>query len=143
MGCFYSEKFKKVKTLLLINQRILKKMTFFAKQFLSIGFLMTALFFYRNISANEIQSSIPDSLKTKSPKQIVASIKRSNLRESKVYESVLNTISDSDLILAQQYYDIASFFYNKEEYERSAYYLNKSSKLAKKKRTIRFYLNVI
>ncbi|WP_299220893.1 helix-turn-helix domain-containing protein [uncultured Aquimarina sp.] len=102
------------------------------KQFLSTCFLITFLFISKSVLANGIQISIPDSLTTKSPKQIVAYIKRSNPQESKVYESALNKISDSDLILAQQYYNIASFFYNKEEYERSTYYLNKTAKLAKK-----------
>ncbi|WP_299433257.1 response regulator transcription factor [uncultured Aquimarina sp.] len=107
-------------------------MTFFSKQLLSIGLITIFVFLTKTVTATEIQSIIPDSLVTKSPKQLIESIQHSTLEESKIYEIALNKISDSDLILAQQHYNIAVFFYKKEEYERSTYYLNKTIKLAKK-----------
>ncbi|MDH7447467.1 helix-turn-helix domain-containing protein [Aquimarina sp. 2201CG14-23] len=102
------------------------------KQFLATCFLIPLLFFGKSAFAIGVKPNNQDSLTTKSPKQLIEYIQHSTLEESKIYEIALNKISDSDLILAQQHYSIALFFYKKEEYERSVYYLNKTAKLAKK-----------
>ncbi|MFD2563832.1 helix-turn-helix domain-containing protein [Aquimarina rubra] len=101
------------------------------KQFLSIGFLMIAIFLNKSVLASEIQSIIPDSLTTKSPQEIISYLKYSKQKDSDVYEIALSALSKDDLILAQQYYTVALFFYETEQYERALYYLNKSITLVK------------
>ncbi|MHA7055729.1 helix-turn-helix domain-containing protein [Aquimarina sp. M1] len=96
------------------------------KQFLSISFFIIAIFLNKSVLAYEIQSIIPDSLTTKSPKQLIEYIKLSELNESKIYEIVLSHLSKDDLILARHYYALATFFYTKEHYGRSIYYLEKA-----------------
>jgi len=107
-------------------------MTFLKKQFLTTCFLVALLFICKSVFAIGTQSNTQDSLTTKSPKQLIEQIQHSSPDESKAYEIALNKISDSDLILAQQYYKVASFFYNKEDFERSTYYLDKAAEFAKK-----------
>ncbi|MDY8137011.1 tetratricopeptide repeat protein [Aquimarina sp. 2201CG5-10] len=85
----------------------------------------------KNVLAQELQSKIPDSLTEKTSKQLIDRIKSSSSTKSKIYENVLYNYADSALSLAQHSYDIASFFYNEEQYERSIYYLDKAVVFAK------------
>ena len=96
------------------------------KQLVFIFFLVTSLFICKNVIANENQSSVSDSLTTKTPEEIIGYITLSNPEESKIYENALSYLSKDNSILAEHYYRVSDTFYENGQYDRSIYYLNKA-----------------
>ncbi|MCK8523748.1 helix-turn-helix domain-containing protein [Aquimarina sp. D1M17] len=71
-------------------------------------------------------------MKNKSSKELINNIKNFSPEQGKIYEKALYQKSNDNFILSQITYDIATHFYNNEQYPRSIYYLNKSVHLARK-----------
>ncbi len=83
------------------------------------------------VYAQEQQFIVPDSLANRSPKELADKIRQSSAKEAQIYEQVLATTQKPDINLGGYYYKIAMFFYDKENYDRSAYYLQKSIAILK------------
>ncbi|WP_299258616.1 helix-turn-helix domain-containing protein [uncultured Aquimarina sp.] len=98
------------------------------KQFQLTFILLVLLFNSENTVATTLQSIIPDSLKTKSPEELIAYLQFSNPTESKIYEIVLSNLSIDNSILAEHFYSVSDSFYEKGQYDRSIYYLDKAIK---------------
>jgi AraC-like DNA-binding protein len=97
--------------------------------FFSVGlsvFLTTAMF------AQTKDVPVPDSLVSKSSKELGRFIKKSTPEEAKIYEIALSNLKNQDSAKTNEYYYIALSFYKTENFERSAYYFSHAAKAAKK-----------
>lgn len=94
--------------------------------------LSTPILGFGNTLMTINQSNTPDSLKTKSAKEISKYIESSTVEESIILENTLSNLISDHSVLAEYYYNISdTFFYNKEKTDRSRYYLNKAISNAK------------
>lgn len=84
------------------------------------------------ISAQDIDLMVPDSLKTKTPTELVNLIESSDAKEIGVYEEILVSFHKNDTSTAKLYMKLGWFFYTKEDFKRSAIYANKVYKIGSK-----------
>ncbi len=107
-------------------------MIFFRKQILFFQALI--LMFISLVStAQGITIEAVDSLKNKTPIELVILIKSSDAKEIAVYENIfLNLPKNEQSNSISLYFDVANFFYTKVNYEKSLLYLSKTDTLARK-----------
>ncbi|WP_299433458.1 helix-turn-helix domain-containing protein [uncultured Aquimarina sp.] len=99
-------------------------MAFFKTQ---IYFLFLVLFTAIPVATNaqDTNFSIPDSLKTKTPNELVDLIKSSDVTEIEVYEEMLEGFHKKDTVIGKIYIQLGQFFFRKEDFKRSIKYANK------------------
>ncbi|MHA7055670.1 helix-turn-helix domain-containing protein [Aquimarina sp. M1] len=68
---------------------------------------------------------MPDSLKNKTPKELVGLITSSDPKRIVLYEEILESSYKTDSATAKRYYQLGRFFYRKEDFKRSTKYANK------------------
>lgn len=117
-------------------------MNTYLKSLLSICLITSLLLVTISVYGQETDFSIPDSLKSKSPEQLIQRIITSSPKEASFYEIALLSNLREDTDLARKYYRIAFHFYDAMKYQKSIEYFNKVIEVAKKPRDTEL-LNVI
>ncbi|WP_299213373.1 helix-turn-helix domain-containing protein [uncultured Aquimarina sp.] len=101
-----------------------KRISFF------ILFIITLISF--TIHAQDTNFIIPDSLKTKTPEQLVNLIRSSEADFIEVYEEILESFHKNDSVSAKFYLRLGFHFYRKEDFKRSIKYANRVHKIGNK-----------
>ncbi|MDY8137091.1 helix-turn-helix domain-containing protein [Aquimarina sp. 2201CG5-10] len=107
-------------------------MIFFKKQ-TSLYLIPISLFLFSittSIGAQKSIFNVADSLKHKTPYELVDLIKSSDTEKSEVYEEILLNLHKNDTSIAKLYYKLGWFFYGEENFKKSIEYANRIYKIA-------------
>ena len=96
-------------------------------------YVFTSVFLLTKIYGQEQLTVSPDNLQNKTSEELIELIKKTYPEEISVYEKALFDNQNLDIHIAEKYYNLGRFFYDKETYPKSLEYLDKTIQIATSK----------
>ncbi|AXT51768.1 helix-turn-helix domain-containing protein [Aquimarina sp. BL5] len=99
-------------------------------------YVFASVFSITKTYGQEQSTIIPDSLRYKTAEELVELIKKIYPEETGIYEKTLLDKRYSDVAIAEKYYSIGRFFYDKEAYAKSLKFLDQTIVITKTKKEL-------